>query len=58
MAARRGVKSSKKAGKVKSLRARRLDAKKATGVKGGAGAGKVKFNEFTINRTSDKASPQ
>jgi len=24
---------------------------------GGAGAGKVKFNEFTIKRTSDKASP-
>jgi hypothetical protein len=24
---------------------------------GGAGAGKIKFNEFTIKKTSDKASP-
>src|SRR5262245_43993770 len=24
---------------------------------GGAGAGKIKFNEFTIKRTTDKASP-
>lgn len=25
---------------------------------GGAGAGKVKFNEFTIKKTSDKATPK
>jgi hypothetical protein len=36
------------------------EAEKAEGgdaATGGAGAGKIKFNEFTIKKTSDQASP-
>ena len=45
-------------GKPKSLRAKGLNRKRSANVKGGsatsgAGAGKIKFSEFTIKKTTD-----
>jgi hypothetical protein len=64
MATKRGAKPTRQAGKLRSLRAMGLDAKQAKGIKGGigsatvgAGAGKVKFNEFTVKKTTDTTTP-
>ena len=57
MTAKRSTKTRAKSKGVRSLRAKALGSKKATSVKGGAtggaGAGKIKFTDITIKRTTD-----
>ena len=58
MTSKRTSKAKAKSRGVRNLRAKGLSGKKATGVRGGAtggaGAGKIKFNEFTIKKTTDR----
>jgi hypothetical protein len=42
---------------VKDLPARNAKSVRGGSATGGAGAGKIKFNEFQITKTTDQASP-
>jgi hypothetical protein len=64
MSARGGIvkKRTGSEARPKSLQAKGLSTKRAASVKGGGtggggGTGKVKFNEFSIQKTTDKTSP-
>jgi type VI protein secretion system component Hcp len=48
--------AKKKSPRVKNLKPRTVKASKASSVRGGADPGRATFNEFTITKSTDKAS--